>query len=80
MYIAVASIWLRVVDGVALTRWDVTGALIALVGMRGMRCSRRGVEEWAWVGGRLVREAGDGQERSVKEVLYSSDWRWPYEC
>jgi hypothetical protein len=33
MYIAVASIWLRVVDGVALTRWYVTGAVIALVGM-----------------------------------------------
>lgn len=33
MYIAVALIWLRVVDGVALTRWDVTGAVIALVGM-----------------------------------------------
>jgi len=33
MYIAVALIWLRVVDGVALTRWDVTGAAIALVGM-----------------------------------------------
>ncbi len=28
-----ASIWLRVVDGVALTRWYVTGAVIALVGM-----------------------------------------------
>jgi small multidrug resistance family-3 protein len=33
MYIAVALIWLRVVDGVTLTRWDVTGAVIALVGM-----------------------------------------------
>ena len=33
MYIAVALIWLRVVDGVALARWDVTGAVITLVGM-----------------------------------------------
>ncbi|MCA8090417.1 YnfA family protein [Burkholderia anthina] len=33
MYIAVALIWLRVVDGVALTRWDVAGAVLALGGM-----------------------------------------------
>ncbi|MCK6393735.1 YnfA family protein [Zoogloea sp.] len=33
MYIAVALLWLRYVDGVALTRWDVAGAAIALVGM-----------------------------------------------
>src|SRR5574343_1139195 len=33
MYIAVALIWLRLVDGVALTRWDVAGASIALLGM-----------------------------------------------
>ena len=33
MYIAVALIWLRVVDGVTLTRWDVVGAAIALSGM-----------------------------------------------
>jgi small multidrug resistance family-3 protein len=33
MYIAVALVWLRVVDGVALTRWDISGAGIALVGM-----------------------------------------------
>ena len=33
MYIAVALLWLRFVDGVALTRWDVAGAGIALVGM-----------------------------------------------
>ncbi len=33
MYIAVALLWLRFVDGVALTRWDVAGAMIALVGM-----------------------------------------------
>ena len=33
MYIGVALRWLRYVDGVALTRWDVAGAVIALVGM-----------------------------------------------
>jgi len=33
MYIAVALLWLRLVDGVALTRWDIAGATIALVGM-----------------------------------------------
>lgn len=33
MYIGVALLWLRFVDGVALTRWDVAGAAIALVGM-----------------------------------------------
>lgn len=33
MYIAVALVWLRVVDGVSLTRWDVVGAVIALTGM-----------------------------------------------
>lgn len=33
MYIAIALIWLRVVDGVSLTRWDMAGAAIALTGM-----------------------------------------------
>lgn len=33
MYIAVALLWLYFVDGVALTRWDVAGAAVALVGM-----------------------------------------------
>lgn len=33
MYIAVALLWLHFVDGVTLTRWDVAGAAIALVGM-----------------------------------------------
>jgi small multidrug resistance family-3 protein len=33
MYIAIALLWLRFVDGVPLTRWDVMGAGIALVGM-----------------------------------------------
>ncbi|MDO4683600.1 MAG: YnfA family protein [Lautropia sp.] len=33
MYIAMALLWLRFVDGVSLTRWDVVGAVIALTGM-----------------------------------------------
>ena len=33
MYIVVALAWLRVVDGVTLTRWDVSGAAVALTGM-----------------------------------------------
>lgn len=33
MYIVVALLWLHYVDGIALTRWDVAGAAIALVGM-----------------------------------------------
>ncbi|SFN11808.1 small multidrug resistance family-3 protein [Nitrosomonas communis] len=33
MYIAVALVWLHFVEGVALTRWDVAGACIALIGM-----------------------------------------------
>lgn len=33
MYIAVALLWLRLVEGVSLTLWDITGAAIALVGM-----------------------------------------------
>ena len=33
MYIAVALAWLRFVDGVSLTRWDIAGAAIALLGM-----------------------------------------------
>lgn len=33
MYVAVALVWLWVVDGVTLTRWDVAGASIALIGM-----------------------------------------------
>jgi small multidrug resistance family-3 protein len=33
MYIAVALAWLYVIDGAALTRWDLVGAAIALVGM-----------------------------------------------
>jgi small multidrug resistance family-3 protein len=33
MYIAVALLWLRCVDGIALSRWDVAGAGLALAGM-----------------------------------------------
>jgi small multidrug resistance family-3 protein len=33
MYIAVALLWLRFVDGIPLTRWDALGAGLALVGM-----------------------------------------------
>lgn len=33
MYITVALLWLRFVDGVPLTAWDVTGAALALIGM-----------------------------------------------
>lgn len=33
MYIAIALLWLRFVDGVQLSRWDVAGGIIALVGM-----------------------------------------------
>jgi len=40
-------IWLRVVDGVALTRWNVTGAVIAL--------QPTGVESCLQGGGRLKK-------------------------
>ncbi len=33
VYIAVALIWLWKVDGIAMTRWDITGAAVALLGM-----------------------------------------------
>lgn len=32
-YICVALLWLRFVDGMALTRYDAAGALLALAGM-----------------------------------------------
>lgn len=32
-YICVALLWLRFVDGIALTRFDVIGAVLALAGM-----------------------------------------------
>lgn len=33
MYVVVALLWLRIVDGVVLTRWDMAGAAMALAGM-----------------------------------------------
>ncbi len=33
MYIAMALLWLRWVDGIALSRWDALGAAVALLGM-----------------------------------------------
>lgn len=33
IYLGVALLWLRIVDGVALTYWDMAGALVALVGV-----------------------------------------------
>lgn len=33
MYISVALLWLVWVEGVSMTRWDVTGAAFALIGM-----------------------------------------------
>jgi len=33
MYIVVALVWLRVVDGVRLTGWDLAGAVVCLAGM-----------------------------------------------
>lgn len=33
VYIAVALFWLWKVDGVRLTAWDISGALVALLGM-----------------------------------------------
>jgi small multidrug resistance family-3 protein len=33
VYIAVALVWLWRVDGISLTRWDVIGAGVALLGM-----------------------------------------------
>jgi drug/metabolite transporter superfamily protein YnfA len=33
MYIAVALLWLRFVDGIRLSRWNLAGAALALGGM-----------------------------------------------
>jgi small multidrug resistance family-3 protein len=33
VYIAVALVWLRQVDGVSMTRWDLAGGAVALTGM-----------------------------------------------
>jgi small multidrug resistance family-3 protein len=42
MYIAVALLWLRFVDGVHLSRWDVAGAALALAGMAVIALQPRG--------------------------------------
>ncbi|TWI60804.1 small multidrug resistance family-3 protein [Pseudoduganella lurida] len=42
MYIAVALLWLRYVDGIALTRWDAAGAVLALAGMAVIALQPRG--------------------------------------
>jgi small multidrug resistance family-3 protein len=42
MYIAVAPLWLRFVDGVSLSRWDVAGAALALAGMAVIALQPRG--------------------------------------
>lgn len=33
VYVVVALVWLRGIDGVALTRWDVAGGAVAIAGM-----------------------------------------------
>lgn len=33
VYVATALVWLHVVDGVALSRWDIAGAVMVLAGM-----------------------------------------------
>jgi small multidrug resistance family-3 protein len=33
MYVVVALVWLRYIEGATLTRWDLSGAALALVGM-----------------------------------------------
>ncbi|WP_323120787.1 YnfA family protein [Burkholderia alba] len=42
VYIAVALLWLRVVDGVPLSRWDGLGAALALAGMAVIALQPRG--------------------------------------
>ncbi|MCM2492603.1 YnfA family protein [Burkholderia glumae] len=42
VYIAVALVWLRVVDGIALSRWDWAGAALALAGMAVIALQPRG--------------------------------------
>ncbi len=43
VYIAVALVWLRVVDGIALSRWDWAGAALALAGMAVIALQPRGL-------------------------------------
>lgn len=42
MYIAVALMWLRFVEGVQLSRWDIVGGIIALIGMSVIALQPRG--------------------------------------
>ncbi len=42
MYIAVALAWLRIIEGIALTRWDIAGAALALAGMAVIALQPRG--------------------------------------
>ena len=42
MYIAVALLWLRFVDGIPLSRWDLAGAALALAGMAVIALQPRG--------------------------------------
>ncbi|AHI65578.1 hypothetical protein BTL_2441 [Burkholderia thailandensis H0587] len=42
VYIAVALAWLRIVDGVPLSRWDAAGAALALAGMSVIALQPRG--------------------------------------
>lgn len=54
MYIAVALIWLGIVDGVTLTKWDVSGAAIALAGMTAIAL-QPATKPWAAKGSGLSR-------------------------
>lgn len=62
MYIAVALIWPRIVDGVALTHWDVTRAIITQVGMAAIALQPAGGEGWLWYLRWLLLQAEAGQE------------------
>jgi small multidrug resistance family-3 protein len=53
VYIAVALVWLWQVDGVLLTRWDIAGAAVALMGM-GM-----GIIVWGGWRAQLSIDRGD---------------------
>ncbi len=42
VYIGVAILWLWLVEGVAPTRWDIVGSLVAISGMAIIMFARRG--------------------------------------
>jgi small multidrug resistance family-3 protein len=42
VYVVCALVWLRLVDGVPLTRWDAGGAVLALAGMLVIALQPRG--------------------------------------